>query len=70
MCIRDSHHAIHQVGLDDILADLAFIGLVGRHRAVRQHEAGDAGRRQVMDEVLHPGAVSYTHLTLPTSDLV
>ena len=28
--------------------------LARRHRPVGEHEAGDAGRRQVIDEVLHP----------------
>jgi hypothetical protein len=54
---RQRDHAVHEVGLDDGLADLALAGLVGRHRAVGQHEAGDAGRREVVDEVLHPGEV-------------
>ena len=54
---RQGHHAVHQVGLDDGLADLALAGLVGGHRAVGQHEAGDAVGREVVDEVLHPGEV-------------
>ena len=32
----------------------ALARLVARHRAVRQHEAGDAVRREVMNDVLHP----------------
>ena len=51
------HHAVHQVGLDDGLADLALARLVGRHGAVGQHETGQAGGGQVVDEVLHPGKV-------------
>ena len=39
------------------LADLALARLVGRHRAVREHEARDPGRREVVDEVLDPGEV-------------
>jgi len=31
--------------------------LVGRHAAVGQHEAGDAGWRQVVNEMLDPGEV-------------
>ena len=54
---RQRHHAVHQIGLDDGLADLALARLVGRHRAVREHEAGEPGGRQVVDEVLHPGVV-------------
>ena len=54
---RQRHHAVHQVGLDDGLADLALARLVGRHRAVGEHEAGEPGGREVVDEVLHPGEV-------------
>ncbi len=54
---RQRHHAVHQVGLDDGLADLALARLVRRHRAVGEHEAGEPGGRQVVDEVLHPGEV-------------
>ena len=54
---RQRHHAVHEVGLDDGLADLALARLVRRHRAVGQHEAGEAGGREVVDEVLHPGEV-------------
>ena len=50
-------HAVHEVGLDDGLADLAFAGLVGGHAAVGEDEAGEAGGREVVDEVLHPGEV-------------
>ena len=50
-------HAVHEVGLDDGLADLAFAGLVRGHRAIGEDEAGHAGRREVVDEVLHPGEV-------------
>jgi len=41
-------HAVDEVGLDHGLADLALAGLVGRHRAVGEHEAGDAVRCQVV----------------------
>ena len=50
-------HAIDEVGLDDRFADLAFAGLVRRHRAVGEHKTGGAGRGQVMDEMLHPGEI-------------
>src|SRR5262249_27385225 len=33
------HHAVDGNGLDEVLADLARAGLVGRHRAARQHQA-------------------------------
>ena len=36
------------------------IGLARRHRPVGEHEAGDAGRGEVVDHVLLPG-----ELTLP-----
>ena len=39
-----------------------------RHRAVGQHEAGDPGRREVVDEVLDPGEVGVAgrrHAVLP-----
>ena len=39
---RQRDHAIHEVGFDDGLADLAFAGLVRRHAAVGQHEARQA----------------------------
>ena len=54
---RQRDHAVDQVGLDDRLADLALARLVRRHRAVGQHEAGEPGGREVVDEVLHPGVV-------------
>jgi hypothetical protein len=50
-------HAVHQVGLDDRLADLALARLVRRHRAVGQHEPGQARRAPSLEEVLHPGEV-------------
>jgi hypothetical protein len=53
----EGDHAVHEVGLDDGLPDLALAGLVRGHRTVGEDEAGLAGRRQVVDEVLHPGEV-------------
>ena len=54
MCIRDRGKAV--------AARRMFAEAVGRE-AARQREAGLAGGNDVE-------AVSYTHLTLPTSDLV
>jgi len=45
---RQRHHAVHEVRLDEVLANLALARLVGRHRAVGEHEAGDASGRQVV----------------------
>ena len=42
---------------DKRAADVAFAGLVGRHAAIGEHEAGHPARREVVDEVLHPGEV-------------
>ena len=67
------HHAVHEVGLDDGFADVAFAGLIGRHAAVGQHEAGHAVRREVVDEVLHPGEVGVAlgrHAVLPAHVVV
>jgi hypothetical protein len=41
---RQGDHTVNKVGLEDVLADLPLAGLVRGHRAVRQHEAGDAVR--------------------------
>ncbi len=54
---RQRDHAVDEVGLDQAFADLALAGLVRRHRAVGEHEAGDARRREVVDDVLYPGEV-------------
>jgi len=51
------HHAIDEIGLDDGPADVAFAGLIGRHAAVGEDEAGVAGGGEVMDEVLDPREV-------------
>ena len=51
------HHAVDQILLDQPLADLALAALRRGHRAVREHEAGDAPRGEVVDEVLHPSVV-------------
>ena len=54
---RQRHHAVHQIGLDQTLANCAFAGLARCHRAVGEHKAGHAARRQMMDDMLHPGKV-------------
>ena len=51
----EGDHAVHEVGLDEGAADVAFAGLVGGHAAIGEDEAGHALRREVVDEVLHPG---------------
>jgi len=51
------HHAVHQVGLDDVLADFALARLVGGHRTVGQNKASRAVRGQVVDKVLDPDEV-------------
>ena len=53
----EGDHAVHEVGLDDGAADVAFAGLVGGHAAIGEDEAGHAVGREVVDEVLHPGEV-------------
>jgi hypothetical protein len=66
-------HAVDEVGLDDGAADLALAGLVGGHAAVGEHEAGHAGGREVVDEVLHPGEVGVAlgrHAELPAHVVV
>src|SRR3954454_20676867 len=50
-------HAIDQIGLDDVLADVPLARLVGRHRAVCQNKTGQPGWGQVIDEMLNPGEV-------------
>ena len=50
-----AHGSVHEVGLDEGAADVAFAGLVGGHAAIGEDEAGHALRGEVVDEVLHPG---------------
>jgi hypothetical protein len=47
-------HAVHEVGLDELLPDRPLAGLLRRHRAVREHHAGGAGGREVVHDVLEP----------------
>ena len=51
---RQGDDAVHEVGLDEVLENLALAGLVGRHGAVGKDEACDAARREVVEEVLYP----------------
>ena len=39
------------------VAELPFGGLLAQHRAVGEHKAHDASRRETADDVLHPGEV-------------
>lgn len=51
---RQGHHAVHQVGLNDGLADIALSGLVGGHGTVGQHETCGARGSQMVEKVLDP----------------
>ena len=53
----EGDHAVHEVGLDEGAADVAFAGLVGGHAAIGEDKPGHALRGEVVDEVLHPGEV-------------
>ena len=50
-------HAVDEVVLDHLLADLAFALGVGRHGAVGEDEAGDAVLGELGDHVENPGVV-------------
>ena len=66
---RQRDHAVHEVGFDNGLANLAFAGLVGGHAAIGKDESSDARGRKVMNEVLHPrviGVASGRHAEFPT----
>ena len=54
---RQGDHAIHQVILDELLADLAFTFCVGAHGAVSQYKAGHAALAELADHVQNPGVV-------------
>ena len=54
MCIRDSFHAVPDPGVAEVADDEVHVRVIDRDLV---HVDG-------------VGAVSYTHLTLPTSDLV
>mgnify|MGYP003380533251 CR=1 FL=1 len=71
MCIRDSAH-IGQVGkelhtLDELLAGTLTTLLAALDA---EGEDGAGALRQILSRQRMIGTVSYTHLTLPTSDLV
>ena len=52
----EGDHAVHEIGLDEGFADLAFAGLVGGHAAVGEDEAGHAvGRRSSLTPALSHG---------------
>ena len=53
----EGDHAVHEVGLNEGAADVAFAGLVRRHAAIGEDEASHALWGEVVDEVLHPGEV-------------
>ena len=66
---RQSDHAVYEISLDDVLPDLSLTGLVGGHGTVGEYEARDAGRREVVDEMLDPGEIGVTggrHAVSPT----
>ena len=44
----EGDHAVHKVGLDEFLPDVAFAGLVGGHAAIGEDEAGHALRGEVV----------------------
>ena len=50
-------HAVHEVGLDDGTADVAFTGLVGGHGSVGRHETRHAIGSQMVDDVLDPAEI-------------
>ena len=48
----EGDHAVHEVGLVEGAADVAFTGLVGGHAAIGEDEAGRALRGEVADDEL------------------
>src|SRR5699024_4232093 len=60
--------AVHQIGLDDVFADVALAARLGGQGAVGQHNAHPAAGGQVVDHVLDPGKVGVAgrrHPVLP-----
>ena len=45
---RQCDHAVHEVGLDEVLSDLPLAGLVRGHRAVGEHEPSNAAGGEVV----------------------
>ena len=41
----EGDHAVHEVGLDEVAADVSFAGLVGGHAAIGEDEAGHVALR-------------------------
>ena len=56
MCIRDSNN----------IADVAATG----KKIIDEVERAVVGKRKLLEMIMASMSVSYTHLTLPTSDLV
>lgn len=50
-------HAVHEIGLNDRLADGSLAGLVRTHAAIGEDEAGHTLRGEVVNEMLDPGEV-------------
>ena len=55
---------------DDVRAELQASIADAIDAKLEQGETPSAAERAVLSELGDPGTVSYTHLTLPTSDLV
>ena len=58
---RQRNHAVHQVSLNDVLADFSLAGGIRGHGAVGHDETGNTRGRQVMDEMLNPSVVGVVH---------
>ena len=52
---------MNEIGFDDVLADFSFARLVRRHRSVREHETCETVRREMVNDVLHPGKIRVAH---------
>jgi len=50
-------HTVHEVRLDDVLADFPLAGLVGGHGAVRKDKNRPCRWGEMVDQVLDPGIV-------------
>ena len=50
-------HTVYEIGFDDVLSDFTLARLVRRHRAVREDKTCKPVRREMVDDVLHPGEV-------------
>jgi hypothetical protein len=57
---RQRDHAVDEatvLRLNQILSNFPFAALIRGHRTIRHDERGDAGWREMEDEVLNPGVV-------------